>query len=254
LLNVVKSELRLCLSFCLKGITLCPFNHSTTRNNMKTLSRNLTAGALAIATVSVSAFSMAPKANAIGFINGTGTAVGNAANEIHTDGTPFSLSTNPTIGFPGSGDFAGLTFLQPGTLSALSFASPVTVIPGQAWNYSVTSNPVAFTTGGFTFKWLNPSPKTFSLDNGSPTLPFSGSIQSGSIPVIISAAGFLDTLGTLSYAYTYSQSLPGSVAPSGSKTISFTALGKPASVPEPSAVLGLLGVAGIAAFARRRQG
>jgi hypothetical protein len=232
---------------------------------MITISKNLTKGALAIAAVSAvsaSAFSFAPEAKAISFINGTFSTVGAATNEISTNGSPFVLATNSTISIgAGSGDFSSLIpAFSAGSLAPLTFASPVSVIPGQSWNYSVTTSPIAYTAAsGVTVKWLSPAPKTFLVNNGSPNLPFSGSISSVPITIdaVFSAPGFLDTFGTMSYGYTYSQSAAGVVAPSGSKTISFAALGEapppPEAIPEPMTILGSLTALGFATVFKRKK-
>ena len=208
------------------------------------ISRQLTTGALAIAG-SVAAFSFAGAAQA-----STLVIAGNATiDPWGTNGpvlTPTSVASVTPIG---GGQFASASAAaipNPFTLTGTG-TGPFTVfgLPGPSPSFTtITTGPGPVTAN------VTPATATGTNSNlGSGV--FLTTYTVGGTAIFIEPVGPA-LLGSFSIQFTRTDS-PGSVVGVYSLTLTKTDVPAPVAVPEPSAILGILAVAGAGAFARRKS-
>jgi hypothetical protein len=221
------------------------------------ISRQLTTGALAIAA-SVTAFGLAGTAPAQAAILGTLSITGNATIGPWGTTNPMLTPTSVTAINGATGQFAGVmlgdvstpaSFALTGTGSGImtSFGSPsslanfISIVVNQD---PPTGPGLGTVIGNIT---STEAMGTFSGvlgGDGTTTYTVTGTMT------FDEPNGFPDLLGTFSIGFT--SSVTGGQV-SQSYTLSLQKSSAPARTPEPAAILGILAVAGVGAFARRKS-
>jgi len=212
------------------------------------ISRQLTTGALAIAAT-VAAFGFAGAAQAVNV--STLTISGNATISPWGTTNPVLTPTSVTAASNGTGQFTGVTAPN------VTIPGPFT-LNGTGSGGSFTFTPPPAPAPGFTTITAVPGPVTANV---TPTLatgsnsPIGGGAASLTTYSVSGDAIFIEPflpnfLGGFNISFTLGGA-PGSVDGTYSLTLVKTDI--PVSVPEPSAILGILAVAGAGAFARRKS-
>ena len=201
------------------------------------ISRQLTTGALALAG-SVAAFSFAGAAQAVSVF----TIAGNAT--ISPWGTANPVLTPTTINFAaGDGQFTGVTAADVTLPGAFTLTGTGV---GPSTNFGVPGPIAGFTTitTGAGPVIADVTPLVAVGTNVTTPVPLTTYTISGS--VIFNEPVGPDLAGTFALVFVRA-------AGSQSYTLTFTKTDEPVPVPEPSAILGILAVAGVGAFARRKS-
>jgi hypothetical protein len=221
------------------------------------ISRQLTTGALAIAS-SVAAFGFAGAAQAAPILGGTLSITGTAQIDPWGTVNPMLKPLNVTAVNGSTGQFTGVTtadvttpasfaltgtgtgplftFTAPSSLANfinITVNQPYPIGPGPGIVVGNITSTMAFGTfmtggGGSTTTYTVTGDLTFDEPNGYP-----------------------DLFGTFSIGFTRSVSAGGLI--SESYNLSLQKSGLTTNIPEPSAILGILAVAGAGAFARRKS-
>ncbi len=209
---------------------------------MKTLSRQLTASALAVAgTVAALSFGGVAQAaiieGTVGELFGplSPTPSTGPSTPISPEGQTFTNETSTGVSQTKGTAFTGIP------ISAAKSFKPLTLTRignGPTYSYSAVTDFFSIASNFGPLLVSIPAGTVTRSGNGAPI--FSG----GNIPAIFKVAGGTVT-GTLT-DYTF-----GRLA--GNSAYQFGIILPPAVVPEPSAALGLLGVAGVGLMSRRRK-
>ena len=214
------------------------------------ISRQLTTGALAIAGT-VAAFGFAGAAQAVTV--STLTITGDATISPWGTTNPVLTPTSVTGVSNGTGQFASVTVANVTTPKPFTLSGT-----GSGTNTTVTFSPPPSPSLGFTTiatPGLVTPNVTPTLATGSNT-PIASSASLTTYNVsgnAIFIEPFLPNfLGGFNISFTLGGA-PGSVAGTYSLTLVKTDIPEPVAVPEPSAILGILAVAGAGAFARRKS-
>jgi hypothetical protein len=223
------------------------------------ISRQLTTGALAIASsVAAFGFAGAAHAQAAPILGGTLSITGTATIDPWGTVNPMLKPLNITAVNGATGQFAGVTtanvttpasfaltgtgtgmmsmFTSPSSLAnfiSITVNQPYPIGPGPGIVVGNITSTMAYGTfmaggGGSTTTYSVTGDMTFDEPNGYP-----------------------DLFGTFSIAFTRSVSAGGQI--SQSYNLSLQKSGLTTNIPEPSAILGILAVAGAGAFARRKS-
>jgi len=213
------------------------------------ISRQLTTGALAIAG-SVAAFSFAGAAQAVTL--STLTITGDATISPWGTLNPVLTPTSVTGVTGGTGQFTGVTaanvtlpgpFTLNGTGSggAFIFSPPPDPAPGFT---TITTGPGLVTA--------NVTPTSAIGTNVSIGAGLFQTVYTVSGPATFTEPSVLNVLGGFTIA-SQLVGLPGAVTGTYTLDLTKTDVPVPVAVPEPSAILGILAVAGAGAFARRKS-
>ena len=221
------------------------------------ISRQLATGTLAIAA-SVTAFGLAGTAPAQAAILGTLSITGNATSDPWGTTNPMLTPTSVTAINGATGQFAGVmlgdvsipaSFALTGTGSGgmSSFGSPsslanfinivVNTMPPTGPGPGTVIGNITATQAMGTFAGITGG-------DGTTTYTVTGNLA------FDEPNGFPDLLGTFSIGFT--RSVTGGQV-SESYNLSLQKSSVPVDIPEPSAILGILAVAGAGAFARRKS-
>jgi hypothetical protein len=223
------------------------------------ISRQLTTGALAIASsVAAFGFAGAAHAQAAPILGGTLSITGTATIDPWGTVNPMLKPLNITAVNGATGQFLGVTtanvttpasfaltgtgtgmmsmFTAPSSLAnfiSITVNQPYPIGPGPGIVVGNITSTMAYGTfmaggGGSTTTYNVTGDMTFDEPNGYP-----------------------DLFGTFSIAFTRSVSAGGQI--SQSYNLSLQKSGLTTNIPEPSAILGILAVAGAGAFARRKS-
>lgn len=223
-------------------MTASLFSYSKLRKQMLTnISRKLTTATLVAITGGVAALNSAGAAQAASMITVTGTGMAGAWGT--TDPT---ITPGPTTGVVGTptGDFAPLSYMDVnGIQTLLLIGTPPT-----------GSTMFEFTSPGTISPFANIQLGTGVTVNVTPTMATGVfATASGMTTTVYAVVGtaFFDALSGSDYPGVFSLTVT-SAGTSWVYTLTLDRSDIPA-VPEPSAILGILAVAGVGAFARRKS-
>ncbi|CCI19301.1 conserved exported hypothetical protein [Microcystis aeruginosa PCC 9807] len=219
------------------------------------ISRQLTTGALAIAG-SVAAFGFAGAAQAATILSGTLALTGTA--EIDPWGTPNPMlkPLNITAVNGATGQFAGVTTANISTPASFALTGTGT---GMMSMFTAPSSLADFISITVNQPYpIGPGPGIV-VGNITSTVAFGTDMPSGGgdgtttytvtgTMLFDEPNGYPDLFGTFSIGFTRSVT-GGQVSQSYNLSLQKSGL----TVPEPSAILGILAVAGVGAFARRKS-
>lgn len=208
------------------------------------ISRQLTTGALAIAgTVAAFGFAGAAQASTLVVVGNATIGAWGTTNPVLTPTT--LLSVTPT----GGGQFAGVTLADVSLNGAFALTGTGT---GDTTTFTPAPAPVPgfvtiATTPGNVIGNITP---TASVGTNSSSGGVSSTTYTVSGTTIFDEPTGPDLLGTFAITFNRTDS-PGSTVELF--TLILTKTNQPVPVPEPSAILGVLAVAGAGAFARRKS-
>lgn len=223
-------------------MTASLFSYSKLRKQMLTnISRKLPTGTLVAIAGGVAALNFAGAAQAASMITVTGTARAGAWGT--TDPTITPGATTGLAGTP-TGIFAGLDYMDVNGIQTLMLMGTP----------PAGSDSFEFTSPGLISPFANIDLGTGVTVNVTPTMAtglfVSASGMTTTVYAVVGTA-FFDMLSGSDYPGVFSLTVT-SAGMEWVYTLSFDKSDIPA-VPEPSAILGILAVAGVGAFARRKS-
>ena len=223
-------------------MTASLFSYSKLRTKMLTnISRKLPTGTLVAIAGGVAALNFAGAAQAASMITVTGTATAGAWGTADPTITP-----GPTTGVAGTptGIFAGLDYMDVNGIQTLMLIGTP----------PAGSTMFQFTSPGTISPFANIDLGTGVTVNVTPTMATGVFVSAGGMTTTVYAVvgtAFFDILSGSDYPGVFSLTVT-SAGPQWVYTLSFDKSDIPA-VPEPSAILGILAVAGVGASARRKS-